>query len=263
MIPAADILEWRSEHPWQGLDQVEQDLVLSRCLIELFHQSTVAENLVFRGGTALNKLFLRSPCRYSEDIDFVQIRSGPIGPIFGAVREVIDPFLGQPSWKQGPSVCTLTYKLESEGPPAVPLKLKVEINTREHFSIVKTVKERFEVRSRWFTGASHIQTYALEELLGTKMRALYQRKKGRDLLDLWLGLTRTAVDPTQIVDIFSQYMKRSGRKVTRQQYEQNLKAKMEDLGFLSDVNPLIRDDVDYDPEDAFEIVDEKLISQLT
>jgi predicted nucleotidyltransferase component of viral defense system len=262
MIPMADILEWRSEHPWQGLDQVEQDLVLSRCLIELFLNSFLAKALVFRGGTALNKLFLSSPCRYSEDIDFVQIEAGPIGPIFKAVRERLDSILGQPSWKQGPSVCTLTYKFESEGAAAVPLRLKIEINTREHFSIAKTLEKDFEVRSRWFTGSRRVQVYSLDELLGTKMRALYQRKKGRDLLDLWLGLTRTKADPVKIVHIFNQYMERFGRKVTRQLYEQNLKAKMKDPGFLSDVDPLIRDDVDYDPQSAFEIALEKLVSQL-
>ena len=38
--------------------------------------------------------------------------------------------------------------------------------------------------SRWFTGAAKVLTYDLDELLGTKLRALYQRKKGRDLFDL-------------------------------------------------------------------------------
>lgn len=46
------------------------------------------------------------------------------------------------------------------------------------------------MRSPWFHGEALLLTYCAEELLGTKMRALYQRKKGRDLFDLSESLTR-------------------------------------------------------------------------
>ena len=39
--------------------------------------------------------------------------------------------------------------------------------------------------SPWFTGATDIITYELDELMATKLRALYQRRKGRDLFDIW------------------------------------------------------------------------------
>ena len=56
MISAAYIKEWRRAAPWQKNDQVEQDLIISRALVEIFNQSVLAENLAFRGGTALYKL---------------------------------------------------------------------------------------------------------------------------------------------------------------------------------------------------------------
>jgi predicted nucleotidyltransferase component of viral defense system len=68
--------------------------------------------------------------------------------------------------------------------------LKVETNTREHFTVSDLVKVPFKVNSSWFTGNCELTTYALEELLGTKLRALYQRKKGRDLYDLYNALSR-------------------------------------------------------------------------
>ncbi len=55
---------------------MEQDLVISRALVELFSRKTIAENLAFRGGTALHKLHLAPAMRYSEDIDLVQMRDG-------------------------------------------------------------------------------------------------------------------------------------------------------------------------------------------
>ena len=64
--------------PWADDAQVEQDLVLSRAVIELFGDDGLANTLALRGGTALYKLFLERPYRYSEDIDLVQIETGPI-----------------------------------------------------------------------------------------------------------------------------------------------------------------------------------------
>lgn len=52
----ADILEWRSTHPWQALGQVEQDLLLSRSVVELFSREDVPQLLAMRGGTVLHKL---------------------------------------------------------------------------------------------------------------------------------------------------------------------------------------------------------------
>src|SRR5262249_54076501 len=79
MIPRAAITAWRAFAPWLTDAQVEQDLVLSRAIVEIFSDPTLASSLVFRGGTALHKMFLTPPARYSEDIDLVQAAPGPIG----------------------------------------------------------------------------------------------------------------------------------------------------------------------------------------
>ena len=69
MIPQADIIAWRRVAPWPDDGMVEQDLVLSRALVEIFSDATLAHGLAFRGGTALHKLVLAPPSRYSEDLD--------------------------------------------------------------------------------------------------------------------------------------------------------------------------------------------------
>jgi signal transduction histidine kinase len=73
---------------------------------------------------------------------------------------------------------TFNYRFRSEDPTPVPLRLKVEVNTWEHFSARGFQKVPFAVTSRWFDGACQITTYDLDELMGTKLRALYQRRKG-------------------------------------------------------------------------------------
>src|SRR5207344_1808278 len=101
---------------------------------------------------------------------------------------------------------TLNYRFDSEDTPSVSLKLKVEINSREHFTVHGLKDRRFEVDSRWFTGTANVRSYELDELLGTKLRALYQRKKGRDLFDLALALQRGGVSADRLVAAFKRYM---------------------------------------------------------
>ena len=114
------------------------------------------------------------------------------------------------------------------------MRLKVEINTREHFAMKGFQKHPFAVDSRWFSGKADIVTFTLEELLATKLRALYQRRKGRDLFDLWLGLTEGGADAVQIVTLFKKYMAVEGQTIDARIYEANMLDKMKHAGFLSD-----------------------------
>ena len=96
MIPKDHITAWRAHAPWRLDAQVEQDLVISRALVELFSAPAVANSLIFRGGTALYKIYLTPPARYSEDIDLVQVRPEPIGETIDLARSVLDSWLGEP-----------------------------------------------------------------------------------------------------------------------------------------------------------------------
>lgn len=262
MIPRDFITEWRQHAPWVADRQVEQDLVLSRALVELFSRPILASTLAFRGGTALHKLHLQPAARYSEDIDLVQTEATAIGPVLDAVHEALDGWLGTPQWKQPDGGVTLQYRFESEELPAVRLRLKLEINTREHFHVFGLHPRRFEVESRWFSGAADVRTYTLDELLGTKLRALYQRRKGRDLFDLAHALAHPQVSPERIVEAFQRYLDAGGSRVTRAQLEQNLFAKRTDAVFAADITPLLASGRAWDFEGAFETVWRELIGRL-
>ncbi len=262
MIPRDYITEWRTEVPWVQDFQVEQDLVISRALVEIFSHSLLSEALAFRGGTALYKLHLRPPARYSEDIDLVQIKAEPAGPTMEALREVLDPWLGMPQWKQTEGRVTFVYRFDSEDAPPIRLKLKVEINTREHFALYGLTRVPFAVSSRWFEGSCEIGTYELDELLGTKLRALYQRKKGRDLFDLATALEESEVNPDRIIMAFSEYMDHGGNHATQAQFEQNMDAKLRDPQFTADIGPLLATGFTWDIEAAAESISTNLIQLL-
>lgn len=262
MIPEAAITHWRNVVPWPQDAQVEQDLILSRALVEIFQEPVLSKGLLLRGGTALHKLLVRPARRYSEDIDLVQAAPGPIGPILDAIRARLDPVLGAPRRERNPDNVTLRYRMESEIPPVTSLRLKVEINTREHFSVFGAHSLAFAVRSPWFEGRAEVKTYTLDELLATKLRALYQRRKGRDLFDLWVGLGLKAVDPKKIVLGFRRYLEAEGGNVSRDTFERNLAAKIDSRPFNEDLRPLLSPGVPYDANTAARLVMEHLLSIL-
>ena len=143
MIPRDYITEWRTRAPWIEDFQVEQDLIISRALVEMFSNSVLAEALAFRGGTALYKLYLTPPARYSEDIDLVQVVPEAAGPVMDAMRSVLDPWLGEAQWKQSRGRVTFRYRVMSEDVAPMRLRLKIEINTRERFTVFGFAKRSF------------------------------------------------------------------------------------------------------------------------
>jgi predicted nucleotidyltransferase component of viral defense system len=261
MIPRADITEWRtSGFPWKTDAMVEQDLILSRLLVELFSEESIQAGLVFRGGTALHKLYLKEPLRYSEDIDLVQQKPGPIGAVFNSIRAVCRDWLGEPKRKAGPAGATLSYKVQSEDTPPLPLRIKIEINTRDHFPLLPIVHNSFNVRSRWYRGSAAVPGFHIEELLATKLRALYQRRKGRDLFDLATALRSLEVNKKKLVKTFKQYMRAEGHPVSAADFRRNLSAKLEHPGFLMDCVPIVRPGIDLDLRADFELIDRELLA---
>ena len=171
MIPLAAITEWTNNVPWTDMKQVEQDLIICRALVAIYSDEFLSSRLAFRGGTAIHKLYMSPQPRYSQDIDMVQIISEPIKPTIDRLREVLS-FLGIPSIKQKRNNNTLVFKIDSTDIPVATLRIKVEINCREHFCILGFEKVDFNVTNQWFMGNCQIIAYKFDELIGTKIRAL-------------------------------------------------------------------------------------------
>lgn len=261
MIPLAAITEWTNTVPWTDLKQVEQDLIICRALVAIYSDDFLSSRLAFRGGTALHKLYLSPQPRYSEDIDMVQIVSEPIKPTIDKLREVLS-FLGTPTVKQKRNNNTLIFKIDSTDIPITTLRLKVEINCREHFSILGFEEVDFSVKNQWFSGECQIVTYKLDELIGTKIRALYERRKGRDLFDLYKALQNKNLNVDNALICFKEYMSREGKKPTHMLYVSNMEEKMVNDEFLGDTVSLLRPEDEYKPHEAYPIVKEQIIDKL-
>lgn len=166
MIPAMNIVAWGNVVPWAEQRQIEQDLIISRALIALFSDPELGPQLRFRGGTALNKLHFPKPLRYSEDIDLVRTEAGPIGPVLDRVRALLEPWLGRAGFDQSPVAPKLQFRADAED-GAAPIRLKVEINTREIEAYDPPLSIPFNVENPWFSGAAEIATFSLEEILAS------------------------------------------------------------------------------------------------
>ena len=257
MIRRSDIVQWGVAHPWQNENQVEQDLLLSRAMVEIANDPLLGRELVLRGGTAFHKLFLPKPYRYSEDLDFVRTTGGGIGEVMKRLTSLGSELGFEVRTKMGMYPKVMWRFAFADG---VPGKIKLEINTFERSPMMELTTRRHAVENPFFSGAADIPTFQPEELVATKLRALYQRKKGRDLYDLWLALTVLELDPEKIVAAYPAYRPEG---VSGEDVAENLRLKLVDPEFRTDVLAMIRADASaYDPDAADELIESELLSRI-
>jgi predicted nucleotidyltransferase component of viral defense system len=258
MIPKGFILEWAGVVPWGEPRQIEQDLIITKALLQLYEHPVLGKAFAFRGGTALNKLIFNPATRYSEDIDLVQVTAEPIGPMINIIRDIMNPWLGKPTLDRNENMMTMLYRVQSDD--GFPLKIKIEINTREHFAIMGFQEYQFSCTSSWYQGNAMILSYKIEELLGTKMRALYQRRKGRDLYDLHVALTTLpTLDIGAVIHCFKQYTKNT---ISRLEFINNVEAKLKKRDFREDIIPLLPYQKIFDVDQACDRIRTVLLEKI-
>jgi predicted nucleotidyltransferase component of viral defense system len=274
-----DVLVHQNNVPWAELYQVEQDLLLSLSMHKIFADKFLSGQVAMRGGTILHKVHLAPPARYSEDIDLVIVGDRPEGHIKRALMRVLREVLGKEKssgWAllklavrnaAKPSrILRCIYKVPSVSEPGRELTIEVEVNVSERIPKFPLQSLDFESIHRSVVLQNNIVSYNINEMLGTKMRAMFQRKKGRDLFDLYWALTAKSVMPVNIpsiIDAFTHYMRDEDTHVPRSEFLAHLRKCLSDkAGFCSDMLPLLRNDLKYDPQIAGEYIETTLLSQL-
>jgi len=279
MIPITrqDILFHQSVVPWSAQYQVEQDLLLCRAMAALFDDSFLSTQIAMRGGTLLHKVHLAPAARYSEDIELVVVGSRPEEHIRRAIRRVLADVLGIPKasvWDTitlairntvKPSrVLRMTYSVRSIMKPSHPLDIVVEANVTERKPHRSVVEIPFNFSFRGEIIQTKIKGYDIHEMLGTKMRAMLQRRRGRDLFDLYWAMTKSEspIDPSAVIESFQHYMKQEGTKARRAEFIGILEEHLKDRGFCSDIESLLRNGVSYSPQAAGKYAIANLLSRL-
>lgn len=257
MIPANALTARSTGHAWPTREQVEQDLLLSHAICAIATDDYLSQELVFRGGTALHKLHLDHPYRYSEDLDYVRISASGIGPPTQALSR-LGTHLGYTVRTRVSQHPKVYWRTTAES--GVPLRIKIEVNTHERSPALPLTQRTHRVTSSWWTGQATVATFQPAELMATKIRALYQRSKGRDLFDLWLALDRLHVEPTAILAAFDAYRPDG---FTASKAQENLARKLDDPLFRHDLLPLVTTwPTGYNIDTAGALITDRLLGLL-
>ena len=239
----------------------------------IFRDPFLSAQLAIRGGTVLHKVHLAPAVRYSEDVDLVLVGDRPIRHIVAALRRVLTPVLGKAKASalatvqlavrnvvQQSRVARLVYEYRPTVQPPSTMRIKIEVNYTERTPFYSVVSLPYRPAPSDGTEPVILRSYDLDEMLGTKMRALLQRTAGRDLFDLshaWHrhlasveGGGAGLVNPQRVVDAFLHYMRREGTTVTRDMSDRALTQKLRSSSFRSDMAVLLPSDISYDVDTA-------------
>jgi len=273
LISARELSTWRPHAPWTSDLMVEQDYLLSRAVAAIFEDKFLKSHVAMRGGTILHKGHLAPASRYSEDIDLVLVGARPPGHIKKALHRVLKPILGAPSESvladiqlavrnlvAKSKILRTTYTYGPLSAEAALAHLKVEVNINENRSFYPLVPMEVQVPDG-AGGARPVSviSYDLDEMLGTKLRALLQREHGRDLFDLWWAWASTKeaigparVSPERVGAAFRFYMDQEGSTFKAADVRRELERRMASRKFLADMDGFMPTGRSYSPQQACE-----------
>lgn len=260
MMQQSHLTAWQTYAPWPKRSQIEQDLRLSQGVAAIFLDDVLGEHLAMRGGTVLHKAHLAPAARYSEDIDLVLVKAMDPDTLDRHLRRVLSPVLGQPSdsliadaWLAirnvlRPSrILRTAYKFTPLGLQREET-IKVEVNLNESASLYPLVQVELDTLDEDGDPVRAMaQSYDINEMLGTKTRALMQREQGRDLFDLahaWqlseVGSTPYAVDGAKAMEAFTWYLEKEGTHLGSVEANALLDTRLRKQGFRRDMDTLLR-----------------------
>lgn len=283
MIQQSHLTAWQAHAPWDQRSKIEQDLRLSRAVAAIFSNGVLAEHLALRGGTVLHKGHLAPAARYSEDLDLVLIKAMDKDELDAQLRRILAPVLGEPTdsaiadtWLtirnvlKPSQILRTRYQYMPLG-LRYPMTVKVEVNLNEQRSLFPFMEVQLALLDDDGELAHcSARSYDIHEMLGTKLRALMQRKQGRDLFDLYHAATfgpratpARAIDGGRVIDAFNWYLENEGTRMGRDEAERRLTGHLADRSFRNDMRQLLRSDYGrYDVDAAADLVRGMYLAQL-
>lgn len=272
MITLQEITPWRATAPWANDLMVEQDYLLSQAVELIFKDPKLSRQLAMRGGTVLHKGHLAPSSRYSEDIDLVLVANRSHKGIREDVTAALKPLLGRPveslettvrlavrNLVSKSKIARLVYRYSPASQMAAMADLKVEVNLNEQKALYPLTLVGIDVPSPSGPVKANVVSYDLDEMLGTKLRALLQRDHGRDLFDLWYAWTvseapgsEAKVNPARVGEAFRFYMNQEGSTFSRDEFAAELARRMTSEKFLRDMDGFLPVGRTYDPHRAYQ-----------
>lgn len=209
---------------------------MSLLAIRVAQYPKLSDALAWRGGTALHKLHLETARRYSEDLDYVLVSGASHTTVVRSLKAVAGD-LGMVCDRDEVSDTRVKVWAHVEVPAAGgEVRIKFEVNCADADPCMELLRVMHDVRTRAWDEKAYILTYRPPELIGTKVRALAQRRKGRDLWDLWLARRLLSIDDEALAGAANHYL--AHEDITPTELRRRLAAHRRDPDFGRDVELL-------------------------
>jgi len=247
------IRKWADVLKVKDLRLAELDLRLLEALKAIYSDSFLSERLYLKGGTALNKLYIKETSRLSVDLDFNAIgEKERVLKERKAVRSKITERLKEQdsNYKIGSRSryeLTTIHAIYDSLFGGEKQRIKIEISNIERFAILGRAKK--DITIPFSNERFWVSTYEPEELIATKLRALYSRLKGRDIYDLYFA-SDLELDEVILRKLVIYYFYRSKKIFTPGLLFKNIREKFESRKYVDDVSGFIRSDMEFPMRDA-------------
>lgn len=209
---------------------------MSLLAIGVAQDPRLTDRLAWRGGTCLHQLHLERARRYSEDLDYVLVAPMRHASVVNALRDVVTE-LGMECERQEISPAHVKLWAGVEVPAASGVvRVKFEVNCADAEPILDLARVRHGVETRVWQEEAHLLTYQAAELVGTKFRALAQRRKGRDLSDLWLARRELLISSDVLARAADHYL--AHEEISPPELRQRIAAHLRDPDFGRDLKEL-------------------------
>lgn|SRR6185437_4578166 len=205
--------EWKLK-----VEDVEKYYILGWILYGI-SKSTIGKKIVFKGGTAISKVYFPSDWRLSEDLDFTSPDEVDWNTVIDALEKEIPKIIQKESGislRRKPrdiphtNVGYLQYKMGYTGPLFSGM-IKIEV-TKETFLGKVVTKPIPNDPSDFDYPEFSLQVYSLETIIGEKIRAILQRGYIRDYYDVWRLLKENRFELDEAKNMFDKKCKAKGIK---------------------------------------------------
>lgn len=244
---------------------IEKDYALEWLLYGLYHKkSPMKDLLVFKGGTAIRKVFFPNLGRFSEDLDFSIVPKSDYNNILNgndAVYEILRSEVGityEGEFKETKNKNAIFGEVHYTGPLRQKNKIKFSVSLTEKLaekSGIQKISPTYSDLKRF-----SVMCYLRDEILAEKIRSLMQRPRARDYYDVWKMFTVNNFDVKIIATLV---LKKC--KLNKIEYSPEIILKKDRLDEIrsywkSDLKRLIDDELP-DPDMVF-VTLEKLLNFL-
>ena len=178
-----------AERTGSGRGAIEKDLVISIVLAIISDSpafSWCSDKLIFRGGTCIKKVFYPDETRFSEDIDLMGLNIEEAGLFMRSVNKLVGMNLGVTSFD------STEVQYSNERGLDFMLYYTSVLQQKDHISFnlstaypMERIQKRAVIVEPYLQINPSILTLGIKEILAEKTRALLQRRKPRDLFDVW------------------------------------------------------------------------------